>query len=165
MDISLNLIDLQYLTNPGQLMKIMQKKEIRNPSVKDLDFYKKRILQFTKDMLRGGEKGSAKVNKSFVNYANICIDHFQFVDKMEMIQAEYKDIKAPVESDKPFNMETSNDFMLRKKNLQRPKITDNIKIKSTKVIKPIIIPKKRIFNLKDPNFREKGLKKKNINNT
>jgi hypothetical protein len=54
-------------------------------------------------------------------------------------------------------------MMLRKKNIH-PKITDNIKIKSTRIIKPIIMPKKKNFNLKDPKFREKGLKKKNINN-
>lgn len=164
MDASLNLLDLQYFTNPGHFNKIMNKKNTVQISVKELDFYKKRILQFTKDMLRG-EKGSTLVNKAFANYAQICIDHFQFSDKVELMQAEYKDIKPPTETDELFDMKTSNDMILRKKTLQRPKITDNIKIKGTRSIKQIIIPKRRIFNLKDPKFREKGLKKKNINNT
>ena len=64
---------------------------------------------------------------------------------------------------KTFNMKNSNNVMLRKKKPHRPRITDNIKIKSTKITKPPIMPQKRNFNLKDPRFREKGLKKKNIN--
>ena len=162
MDISLNLIDLQYLTNPDQLTKLMQKKNLQQISRNDLDFYKKRIFQLTKDMLRG-EKINTKVNKAFVNYAQICIDHFKFMDKMELIQNDYKDIKSPVNKKNTFNMKNSNDMMLRKKKPHRPKITDNIKIKSTRINTPPVIPKTRNFNLKDPRFREKGLKKKNIN--
>ena len=77
MDVSLNLIDLQYLTNPDKLNKIMQKQNISKISQRDLEFYKKRIFQLTKDMLRG-EKINTKVDKAFEHYANICIDHFQF---------------------------------------------------------------------------------------
>jgi len=162
MDVSLNLIDLQYLTNPDRLTKLMQKKDLQQISRNDLDFYKKRIFQLTKDMLRG-EKINTKVNKSFVNYAQICIDHFKFMDKMELIQNDYKDIKSPVNKKKTFNMKNSNSMMLRKKKPYRPRITDNIKIKSTRINTPPVIPKTRNFNLKDPRFREKGLKKKNIN--
>ena len=162
MDVSLNLIDLQYLTNPDKLTKLMQKKNLQQISRNDLDFYKKRIFQLTKDMLRG-EKLNTKVNKAFVNYAQICIDHFKFTDKMELIQNDYKDIKSPVNKKNTFNMKNSNDMMLRKKKPHRPRITDNIKIKSTRIIKQPVIPQNRNFNLKDPKFREKGLKKKNIN--
>ena len=162
MDISLNLIDLQYLTNPDQLTKLMQKKDLQQIPHNDLDFYKKRIFQLTKDMLRG-EKINTKVNKVFVNYAQICIDHFKFMDKMELIQNDYKDIKPSVNKKNTFNMKNSNSVMLRKKKPYRPRITDNIKIKSTRINTPPVIPKTRNFNLKDPRFREKGLKKKNIN--
>ena len=162
MDVSLNLIDLQYLTNPDKLTKLMQKKDLQQISRNDLDFYKKRIFQLTKDMLRG-EKINTKVNKAFVNYAQICIDHFKFMDKMELIQNDYKDIKSPVNNKNTFNMKNSNGMMLRKKKPHRPRITDNIKIKSTRINTPPVIPKTRNFNLKDPRFREKGLKKKNIN--
>ena len=152
----------QYLTNPDQLTKLMQKKDLQQISRNDLDFYKKRIFQLTKEMLRG-EKINTKVNKAFVNYAQICIDHFKFTDKMELIQNDYKDIKSPVNKKNTFNMKNSNSVMLRKKKPYRPRITDNIKIKSTRINTPPVIPKTRNFNLKDPKFREKGLKKKNIN--
>ena len=137
----------------------MQKKDLQQIPHNDLDFYKKRIFQLTKDMLRG-EKINTKVTKAFVNYAQICIDHFKFTDKMELIQNDYEHIKPSVNKKKTFNMKNSNNVMLRKKKPHRPRITDNIKIKSTKITKPPIMPQKRNFNLKDPRFREKGLKKR-----
>ena len=45
MDVSLNLIDLQYLTNPFEMTKIMKRKEESLLSKKDLEFYKKRIFK------------------------------------------------------------------------------------------------------------------------
>ena len=75
MDVSLNLIDLQYLTNPFEMTKIMKRKEESLLSKKDLEFYKKRIFKLTKDMLRG-EKVNTKVNKAFEHYAQVCMDHF-----------------------------------------------------------------------------------------
>jgi hypothetical protein len=84
------------------------------------------------------------------------------MDKMELIQNDYDDIKPSVNKNNTFNMKTSDSMMLRKKKPYRPKITDKINIKSTHVNKPPIIPSIKHFNLKDPKFREKGLKKKNI---
>ena len=115
-------------------------------------------------MLRG-EKINTKVDKAFEHYAKICIDHFQFMDKMELIQGELKDVKQEKNSSKQaFNIKETNNLMCRQKKPHRPKITDHIKIKTNRTTKPPIIPKQKKFNLKDPKFREKGLKKKNINN-
>ena len=67
-------------------------------------------------------------------------------------------------SKQAFNIKETNSLMCRQKKPHRPKITDHIKIKTNITTKPPIIPKQKKFNLKDPKFREKGLKKKNINN-
>ena len=91
MDISLNLIDLQYLTNPTEMNKLLRNKNLSSISMIDLNFYKKRIFQLTKNMLRG-EKITTKVDKIFENYARICIEHFKFIDKMEIIQKDYENI-------------------------------------------------------------------------
>ena len=83
---------------------------------------------------------------------------------MEIIQNDYKDIKSPKNTKTDFSIKKSNNLMCRQKKSHRPKITDHIKIKTTKTIKPPILPKHKNYNLKDPKFRDKGLKKKNINN-
>lgn len=163
MDISLNLIDLQYLVNPDKMNKLTQKNTSSQISKKDLEFYKKRIFKLSKDLLRG-EKVNTKINKSFEQYCQICIEYFKFTDKMEIMQNEYKDIKPTKSTNVSFNMKQTNHIMFREKKIHRPKITDHINIKTNKQTKKPILPKEKKFNLKDPRFREKGLKKKNINN-
>lgn len=164
MDISLNLIDLQYLTNHCHFNKLKKKQDLPQFSQNDLEFYIKRIFKLTKDMLRG-KKINSKINKSFEHYVHLCIEHFKFIDKMEIIQDDYKDMKSPKSSKKSaFSMKQTNDIICKQKNIRNPKITDNIKIKSSRTTKPIIIPKTKKINLKDPKFREKGCKKDNINN-
>jgi hypothetical protein len=165
MDISMNLIDLQYLTNPVEFQKLQHK--TKNPdilSVNDLKFYKKRLFQLTKNILQG-ENVDKKIQHSFEQYANVVIEHFKFMDKIDIIQKEYIDIKEKKCNVQNIDMQKTNDLIFKKSKPHRPKITDHINIKSTKTIRPIIIPKKKDINLKDPKFRIKGLiKKKNITN-
>lgn len=164
MDISMNLIDLQYLTNPLEFQKLQQKTNMTETiSSKDLKFYKKRLFQLTKNILQG-EKVDKKVQNAFEQYANVVIEHFKFMDKMEIIQKEYVDIKEKKEKVENIDMQKTNDLIFKKSKPHRPKITDHINIKSTKTVKAPIIPKKKKINLKDPKFRDKGLKKKNIGN-
>jgi len=156
----MNLLDLQYLTNPNELNKITRTTDIFKINKKDIQFYKKRIFQLTKDLLRN-KKQNNKVEKAFQNYASICIEHFKFIDKMEIIQKDYKNIQNnDLEKKTAFNIDKSNDLIFKKKKPRIPKITDNIKIKSTKIIKQPIIPKQRIYNLKSEKFKNKGVKNK-----
>ena len=165
MDCSLNAIDLQYLSNPFELNKLTRNKTLINISSNDIKFYKKRIFQLTKDLLRGENK-DRKIQKAFREYALVCIEHFKFIDKMEIIQKDYENMKFPVEKESSFDLDNTNNLIMKKKKQHIPKITDNIKIKitSTRTIKPPIIQKKRDFDLKNPKFKDKGLKKKNLNN-
>jgi hypothetical protein len=159
MDSSMNLIDLQYLSNPYELNKLMRNKEILLVSTDDIKFYRKRIFQLTKDLLREQDK-DVKIKRAFQMYAKTCIEHFKFQDKMEIIQKDYKNIKKSVKKTTTFNLDNTNNIMMKNKNVRIPKITDNIKITSTRTIKAPIIPKQRNFDLKNSKFKVKGLKKK-----
>ena len=97
-------------------------------------------------------------------YVKTCIEHFKFQDKMEIIQKDYKNTKKSVKKTTTFNLDNTNNIMMKNKKARIPKITDNIKITSTRTIKPPIIPKQRNFDLKNSKFKEKGLKKKNLTN-
>ena len=52
MDISNNKIDLLYLTNPAILQKYNKTLIKNNEDQEEMEFYKKRIFQITKDLLR-----------------------------------------------------------------------------------------------------------------
>ena len=159
MDGSLNLINLRYLSNPHELNKLTRDKKIPDVSTDDIKFYKKRIFQLTKGLLQGQDK-DVKITRAFQIYAKTLIENFKFKDKMEIIQKDYKNAKKSVTKATTFDLDATNILMMKNKTVRIPKITDNIKITSTRIIKAPIIPKQRNFDLKNSKFKEKGLKKK-----
>ena len=81
------------MTNP----QFIDKYNKTNPkksgiSQEDIKFYRKRILETTKNYLRG-KKVNSEINASFENYAQHLIEHYKFIDKKDIVQKEYSDIK------------------------------------------------------------------------
>ena len=91
MDVSQNSqVDLLYLTNPN--FKLKYNKQIKKlVNEEDLKFYRKRVLQETKDMLRGN-RITTVIDNAFENFVNELIKHYKFIDKKQIIQNEYKDL-------------------------------------------------------------------------
>ena len=97
MDLSNNIPSLEnktleYLMNPNQYDKII-KKHIKDINVNndELDFYKERILQVTQDMLSGNTNNNT-IHSYFLDYVQNLIGYFNFQDKYDYIQEEYKDV-------------------------------------------------------------------------
>ena len=93
MDISANPLDLIYFTNSTSYRKINKKNEENNKENneeynRDLLFYRKRILQKTKDLLRGCDC-DANIEKVFKEYTKELIRHLKFTDKKDIIQEDY----------------------------------------------------------------------------
>ena len=88
MDYSCNEFDLMYLINPNVLDKIQSHPKNITQYNEDLKFYRKRILQTTKDLLRNNQI-SEDVDESFLDFARVLINYFKFKDKSEIIQATY----------------------------------------------------------------------------
>ena len=162
MDVSNNIPSLEhktleYLMNPNQYDKLM-KKHIDSTKLNDeeLDFYKERILQVTKDMLSGNTNDNT-IHSHFLNYAENLIGYFNFQDKYDLIQEEYKDII----NDK--NIILENDYDIDKMMYENKKsITlDNFVRKKKKKKKPHNYPQQKIYNLKDPKLKVKGVKNNN----
>ena len=64
----------------------------------DRKFYRKRILQQTKNYLREGRLESS-IDRAFDNYVDKLIEYYKFIDKKEMIQKEYEDMKDSPKKD------------------------------------------------------------------
>ena len=160
MDTSSNIIDYMYLVNPNRLDRIRQKKENTIILNDEIHFYRKRIFSLTKNYLKGKSR-DRDLDKMWEIYAKACVDYFKFIDKSELIQATYKDIKVKKKNniiDKNA-VSKSNEFMLNKKKPPAPRITDHIKLKSTKTNvktnKKVVIPRERELNLKSEHFKNK----------
>jgi len=164
MDVSLNMIDLEYLTNPHYVKKKVQiqKKDHKN----EIGFYRKRIFKLTKDLLCNAYV-NADMNNAFHNYAEACIKYLKFKDQSEVIQDDYHNIKK--KSDFEDNNEEQGNLdhlMMRKITPMSNKITDFIPIKTHRPDKaPPFFPESRKIDLLDPKYRTKGILKKNVSNT
>ena len=92
MDLSRNLqIDLLYLTNDRIRTRVENLENGINKE--DLKFYRKRILQQTKNYLREGRLESV-IDRAFDNYVDKLIEYYKFIDKKEIIQKEYENMKG-----------------------------------------------------------------------
>ena len=165
MDLSQNTqVDLLYLTNPNFKIKYNKKQE-SFLNDEDVKFYRKRILQTTKDYLRGSRL-TEEINNVFEEYANMLIQHYKFIDKKELIQEEYKDLPKKKQKDpKNFKLKNENELLMKKPEIVKKTIKDFIPIvvKERKK-KKIIIPKQKKYDIKNPKNREKEKSKQFITN-
>ena len=165
MDISQNnRIDLLYLTNPNFKNKY-NKQLMKRVNDEDIKFYRKRILQDTKDLLRGNKLGE-EVNAVFDKYCGKLIDYYKFIDKKTIIQEEYKDL--PIKKEKVnenFKLEIENEKLMNKPDVVKKTIKDFIPIvvKERKK-KKMILPKQKNFDLKNPKNRQKEKSNQFISN-
>ena len=91
MDISKNAqIDLLYLRNPNFKFKY-NKSDNDLKYTEEIKFYRKRILNDTKEYLRGN-KINQDLDNAFFEFATNLISHYKFIDKKDLIQKEYSDI-------------------------------------------------------------------------
>ena len=156
MDLSRNLqIDLLYLTNDRIRTRVENLENGVNKE--DLKFYRKRILQQTKNYLREGRLESV-IDRAFDNYVDKLIEYYKFIDKKEIIQKEYENI----DNDKGKKIRNIDIFEENKKIMKEVEapvktIKDFVTVVTEKPKKKRIIPKVKQFNLKKDELRIKGL--------
>lgn len=159
MDLSNNIPSLEhktleYLMNPNQYDKLM-KKHIDSTKLNDeeLDFYKERILQVTEDMISGNTYDNT-IHSHFLDYAKNLIGYFNFQDKYDLIQEEYKDII----NDKNIILENEEDIDKIMYENKKSITLDNFVKKIKKKKKPRNYPQQKKYDLKDPKLKVKGVK-------
>ena len=84
------------------------------------------------------------------------MEHFKFIDKRDIIQKEYDEREKKNKNTTSFNINESNNLIMKKTEFKKVKITDQMPIKTNIIPKNVVMPKKRIFNLKDPKLMEQG---------
>ena len=133
--------DLLYFTNNNVYKQVDKKEDINPNDEEDVKFYRKRILHLTKQLLKNEVKTTPSIKASFNDYINQVIMDFKFIDKKELLQKEYEDIK--IESQKPkedFKLQIENEKLIKKKTVKPKTMSDFIVQKNTK-IKKYIPPK------------------------
>lgn len=162
--------ELEYLSNPSLYEKYITQQKILNDQEfkNDKKFYRKRIIQLTKDLYSNDiEKYNNiplnEIKKIFNKYIKESIDLLKLIDKNDNIQQEYIDLslnKIKNNQDISFN-QINNDSILFNKPATN-KIEDCMPLikKVNDKDKNMKIPVKKDINLKDPKLKTKGVKKK-----
>jgi len=146
MDISKNQkLDLLYLTNPNIMNKYNKTQEVNSIDKDELKFYRKRILMLTKDYLRGHKENNT-LDNVFNSYANSMINYFKFIDKKEIIQEDYKDIRQKTQKlDKSFKLNDENKKMMKQAKIETKTIKDFLPIVTKQRPKKSCYSKKETF--------------------
>ena len=162
-----NKIDLMYFTNSSarRMMDEKEKEKEKQNKIdkKDVKFYRKRILQLTKDLLRGG-KSSNIINESFNAFVETAIKSFKFQDEAEILQKEFEDLEEKKKASKGkkefVSLESDKLMMKDLKNKKNDTIKNFAVVKTKKKKEKIKTPTQKKIDLKTEELKNKGVKKK-----
>lgn len=169
---------------------LLKKEKIKNLTIskKDKKFYKKRILNISTKILENDEPENINndIIFAFNSFIKLLIQDFKMIDKNDIYQDDYKDFNFDFDNYKNDNdiidineTDNINEIQNNKnneiKNLNYTKYKNNKnfnldnfvliinkeKNKNNEEINSIVIPKKRIANIKNPLLKNKGLSKNN----
>jgi hypothetical protein len=158
-------------------IKQQSKSRLSKASKKDIHFYRKRVIQLTKDLLSPDENLQElfpDIKYAFDIYVKNCVEYFKTLDKSDILQEDYKNIETEINivaEDTPDIQDAPDDttkqinkLIMKKTKDERCTLDKFIKRTIIKLDEPFI-PVQKEINLNDPVLRIKGIrKKKNIDN-
>jgi hypothetical protein len=142
----------------------------------DLDFYRKRIYQSTKDLTKNefDEKQQA-IKNAYMNYVRLLIEHFKLEDIKELMSEQLETIVEESEEEHDVNVESqtadeiTKQFLIRGEKPSIIRIEDCFNVIKTSSNEDIFTPKRTrsvptpSINIRQNKFREKGVKKRGDN--
>lgn len=161
----INSITLEFLLNPNYLEKIKTKSN-SSDIFEEIQFYKKRIVSITKEMIKGNYEND-DIKNIFFQYTNSLIYHFKNIDKKDLIQEEYNNLTLSEKKNFLNNcnyLTESDDIIKITKKDNNYNLDKFVKIKNSKNLKfeKNIIPNLKVLDLTNPDLKEKGVRKKKI---
>ena len=156
-------IDLEYLVNPVIYNKIF-KKEPSKFTREDIKFYRKRVIQLTRDLQKPllAKSYPPSLQLAFREYLSTAIAHLKETDQRDILQEEYNSInkttkKVQFEMEDSYKSPNQPDELLYNK--PEKSLRDFIKV--TRPEKDKKIPLQKKINLRDSTLKTKGIKKNN----
>jgi hypothetical protein len=174
-------MSLEYLMNKDSYERYRTRTNIINVAAnkKEKKFYRRRISDLTKKLLYPVEEQDKDKPKEYISpdihhtfdlYAKACIEYFKNLDKSDILQEDYKDF-LEIDAKNEINIDNiqgvADELMMRSIKIREPNNLE--KLVTRKSLAPqntVIPPQQKDINLKDPELKNKGIrKKKNITNT
>uniref|UniRef100_A0A6C0AZ96 Uncharacterized protein n=1 Tax=viral metagenome TaxID=1070528 RepID=A0A6C0AZ96_9ZZZZ len=158
----INSVTLEYLLNPILYEKISIQNSKEKVICEDLEFYRKRICQITKDMCKGNYIND-NLKSVFFNYASTVIYYLKQLDEKDILQSDYLDLNFDISINNSLSSDSSSNFNPDNLIINQPKKNNTLdtfikKINVESIDK--ILPQQRIANITNPVLKTKGVKKK-----
>jgi hypothetical protein len=117
-----------------------------------------------KDILFNNNSGQdEEIFNAFNTYARACISYFKFKDTMDTIQGEYTNMNIADGADADMtdiDLDISEANKLFMRQMEKKVLTlDNFVIKTAPPPDEMVVPQTKDFNLKDPKYKKKDVKK------
>lgn len=176
----INQITLDCLIKKDIYIKMQKQNTINKTNKKDKKFYRKRILNLTRELLLKKQDDYNEINPdikySFDHFIKTCIHYFKIIDTNDILQEDFKNFHDIVDTNdfitngvsnngdnnNEYNSENDNKLFMRSVKMKSG-LENFVTIKSTKKEDEIILPKIKDINLEEPTLRNKGIiKKENI---
>ena len=181
----INQITLDCLINKEVYIKMQKQNTTNNASKKDKKFYRKRILNLTRELLLKKHDDYNEINpdikNSFDYFMKTCIHYFKIIDRNDILQEDFKNFDDTFDTNEfitngtlndnsennsehnnEYNSENDNKLFMRSIKMKNG-LENFVTIKTFKKNDEIILPKIKDINLEDPTLRNKGIiKKENI---
>ena len=171
-------ITVDCLINKEVYLKMQKSNLIHSVNKKEKKFYRKRVLNLTRELLLKKDTSYNEINpdikNSFDNFVKTCIHYFKTIDRNDIIQEDFKNFDDDDDDDNDnekctdttnsngYNSENDNKLFMRSIKIKNG-LENFVTIKSFKKPDEMILPKIKDINLEEPTLRNKGIiKKENI---
>ena len=168
--------ELTYLINPQYQNQIHYNKgnDDKEISKEELKFYRKRILQSTRDLLDDVNiypVSNSMLKESFLLYALSCINYYKAIDTTDIIQHQYDTLNNNkiidnsnnyIDNNNNGDISENNQLLFKqRKSINTIEECMNItKIRDDSNVE--VFPIKKKVDLRDPSLKIKGVKKKSV---
>lgn len=155
---------LTYLTNPSYYNNVSTETTnilTRKYKNSDIKFYRKRILNITKDMLQGRFENN-NIKLVYYNYIDSIIEYFITLDKVDILQEDYIDISNNnIGNNIDINLDNLNNLLI-KEPISINNTLDDFVVRNNQTEETHFIPQKKVIDLKSTSLKTKGIKKNKI---
>ena len=169
-----NQITIDCLLNRETMEKHVMKQREKQINKEELNFYRKRIYNLFKETISNKPPTDMPpdVKYAYDTFIKASIHYFKVVDNNDLLQEEYKDVDIPLHDCSEQDEETAinivanheaNKLLMRSVKMDAPTLDKYVKRTRMKKQDNIILPKSREVDIMNPELKNKGLKKNNIN--
>ena len=171
----INQITLDCLLNKETMGNHIMKQWEKQINKEELNFYRKRIYNLFKEIISNKPPSDMPpdVKYAYNTFIKASIHYFKVADNNDLLQEEYKDVDFSIQECSEQDAllteisvvnDEANKLLMRSVKMDVPTLDKYVKRTSVKKDNNIILPKSREVDIMNPELKNKGLKKNNINN-